>query len=409
MIADWRLKIKKTRRNHHMDFPKANILIVDDTPENLRLLMGILNKQEYEVRPALDGLHALSTAYMDPPDLILLDIRMPGMDGYEVCERLKADPRTREIPVLFISGLNSTLDKVKAFSVGALDYITKPFQPEEVVARVKTHLSLRCLHQRLQEDNTQLRQEITRRQQAEEELRSLNQQLQEANASKDTFFSIIAHDLRNPFIGLLGLTEAIVENFDCYPPDKVKAMMSRLHLSSKKLYALLTNLLTWSRLHRGLMDYEPEEIPIDGIVTHNVRLFASNAEQKQITLTNLVPEKTAAYGDIKMVDMIIRNLISNALKFTEAGGMVDICAQKNQHVIEIAVSDTGIGMNQACLDTLFRIEAKCGRTGTAGEEGTGLGLLLCKELVEKNGGKIWVESEVRNGSTFRFTLPREVR
>lgn len=385
---------------------RANILIVDDTPDNLRLLMGILNTQEYEVRPASNGFHALSTAHMEPPDLILLDIRMPEMDGYEVCERLKADPRTREIPVLFISALNGTLDKVKAFSVGAVDYITKPFQPEEVVARVETHLSLRRLQQRLQKDNSQLRQEITRRKQAEEELRSLNQQLQEANASKDTFFSIIAHDLRSPFMGLIGLTEAIVENFDLYPPDKVKALMSRLHLSSKRLYALLTNLLTWSRLHRGLMEYEPEEIRIDGIVTHNVRLFASNAEQKQIALTNLVPEKTAAYADNKMVDMVIRNLISNALKFTEAGGTIEISAQKNQNVIEIAVSDTGIGMNQAYLDTVFHIDARCSRAGTAGEEGTGLGLILCKELVEKNGGNISVESEVGNGSTFRFTLPQ---
>ena len=384
---------------------KANILIADDTPENLRLLFGMLAEQGYRVRPVPSGHRALATVQTELPDLILLDIKMPDMDGYEVCERLKADERTRDIPVIFISALNGTFDKIKAFSVGGVDYITKPFQIEEVLVRVKTHLGLRNLQKNLQ-------QEITKRKQAEKELRKLNQQLQEtnqqlqeANASKDKFFSIIAHDLRSPFTGLIGLTEAIIEDIEHYSKDKIRTILSRMHTSAEKTYSLLTNLLAWSRLQRGLMECEPGTISLASIAEQNIRLFASNAEQKQISLRNLVTEGTTAYADLKMVDTVMRNLLSNALKFTDTGGTIELSTQQDENLIEIAVSDTGIGMSQENMDKLFRIDVKYSRRGTADEEGTGLGLILCKELIEKNGGTLRVESEVGKGTTFMFSLP----
>jgi signal transduction histidine kinase len=268
-----------------------------------------------------------------------------------------------------------------------------------VLARVETHLTLRNLQQRLQEHNVQLQQEIARRKQVEEEL-------QEANASKDKFFSIIAHDLRSPFTSLIGLTETLVEDFDLYGKDKIKAMISLLHKSSKTVYTLLTNLLEWSRLERDLIECVPEDISIAGIADQNIRLLKTGAEHKQITLRNLIPEETRAYADENMVNTIMRNLLSNALKFTESGGTVDMSLQhRNKDVVEIAVSDTGVGMSQENMEKLFRIDVKFTKTGTAGEEGTGLGLILCKELIEKNGGKIKVESEEGKGTTFRFTLP----
>jgi signal transduction histidine kinase len=378
----------------------SNILVVDDVPDNLQLLMGILSDSGYEVRPASDGEFALQSAWASLPDLILLDIRMPDMDGYAVCERLKADERTRDIPVIFISGLHEVNDKVKGFALGGVDYITKPFQPEEVLARVQTHLTLRDLQKNLQE-------EIIWHKQAEEELRELNQQLQEANASKDKFFSIIAHDLRGPFNSLIGLTEAIIDDFDLYGKDKIKAMISRLHTSSKRFYALLTNLLTWSQLQRGLMECEAETLSLADIAERNVRLFSSNADQKQVTLKNLVSKRMTVYADLKMIDTIMRNLISNALKFTEPGGTVTISAQQNENVVDISVSDTGIGIDQESIEKLFRIDVKYSQPGTADEEGSGLGLILCKELAEKNGGSIRVESEVEKGTTITFTLPHD--
>jgi len=383
----------------HTEVPKKTILVVDDTPANLRLLTGLLTERGYTVRPAPNGALALGFVRSTPPDLILLDIKMPGMDGYEVCKQLKADERTRDIPVIFISALNEVVDKVKGFEVGGVDYITKPFQPDEVLARVKTHLTLRNLQKSLQ-------QEIIKRKQAEEDLRELNQQLRKANASKDKFFSIIAHDLRSPFTGLIGLTGAIMETIDIYSKDKIKEKIGRLHTFSEKVYDLLTNLLAWSRLQRGIMEYEPEEISLVNIAERNVYLFASDAEQKRIMLRNQVPKGMMAYADRKMVDTVIRNLISNALKFTDADGTIEVSTRQDENSVEIAVSDTGIGMSQEGINNLFQIDVKYTRAGTAGEEGTGLGLILCKELVEKNEGTIQVESEVGKGTTFTFTLPR---
>jgi len=407
-------------KNQQTTISETSILVVDDTPDNLRLLAGLLSEQGYIVRPAASGSQALTAAREELPDLILLDVKMPGMDGYEVCEHLKADEDTRDIPVIFISALGDIRDKVNGFDVGGVDYITKPFQTEEVLARVRTHVTLRRLQQHLKEKNTQLQQEIDKREQAEEELQVLNdhleetnqqlqrtnQQLQEANASKDKFFSIIAHDLRSPFTSLLGLTEVIVENIERYSKDQIKARLQNLHKSSEKVYVLLNNLLTWSQLQRGVMVCEPQQLPLEEIAEHNVLLFTANAEQKQITLRNLVSKETLAYADYTMVDTIVRNLLSNALKFTNTGGPIEVSAQSYENNVEIVFSDTGIGMDQACLDNLFRIDAKGSRRGTADEEGTGLGLILCKELAEKNDGRIRVESEVGKGTTIRFTLPK---
>jgi signal transduction histidine kinase len=390
----------------------ANILIADDTPENLHLLFGMLTGESYRVRPVPNGLRALSAVQAEIPDLILLDIKMPDIDGYEVCKRLKADERTRDIPVIFISALNGAFDKVKAFSVGAVDYITKPFQVEEVLARVETHLMLQNQRQNLEEKNTQLQQEITRRKQAEEELQELNQQLQvtnrqlqEANDSKNKFFSIIAHDLRSPFTGLIGLTEALVKDLECYSQDRIKTLVSLLHKDSKAIYTLLTNLLEWSRLQQGFMECEPETNPLVTIVRQNMNILRAQAERKQITLRNQIADETLVYADLRMLNGVIRNLLSNALKFTESGGAIEVSAQLHEGYVEMVVSDTGIGMDQTRLGKLFHIDAKSSRRGTADEEGTGLGLILCKEFVEKNGGTIRVKSEVNRGSRFIVSLP----
>ena len=222
----------------------GNILIVDDTPANLRLLADILAKQGHEIRPATNGNHALLAARTEPPDLILLDIRMPGMSGYDVCSELKDDPRTRNIPVIFISALDDVADKIKGFSLGGVDYITKPFQTEEVLARVKTHLTLQHLYKHFQHQNTQLQQEIQERQRTQEELTSYKQHLEElveqrtnelqernrqleqknveilqarkdtqhanemaeaANRTKNEFIANISHELRTPLNHILAL------------------------------------------------------------------------------------------------------------------------------------------------------------------------------------------------------------
>jgi two-component system, sensor histidine kinase and response regulator len=378
---------------------KGTVLIVDDTPQNLELLEGILMHQGYEVRSSPNGPLALRSLNIALPEVILLDIRMPDMNGYQMCERIKADDRTRGIPVIFISALGEEEDKVRGFEVGGVDYITKPFHAGEVLARIETHLTIHRLQQGLHA-------EVIRRTQAEEELRILNQLLAEANASKDTFFSIIAHDLRSPFTGLLGLTEAIIEDFARYTPEKLMLLLRRIHDSAEQTYALLNNLLMWSRLERGLMECERQTFSLSDMVERIFRLFTVHAERKQIALHTHVPPGMTVYADQMMMDTILRNLLSNALKFTDVDGTVSVSAHPNvDGMVEIRVTDTGMGMNQKTMQTLFRIEHKQSRRGTAGETGTGLGLILCKELVEKNGGTIGVESEVGKGTTFWLTIP----
>ncbi len=358
--------------------PQSFILIVDDIPENLQVLGSILRTEGYRTTPVLDGKQALKVIEKRLPDLILLDIMMPEMNGFEVCTTLKASQHTRDIPIIFLTAKTETDDVVKGFELGAVDYVTKPFRKEELLARVKTHLSL---------------------QQAKQELQDLN-------ATKDKFFSIIAHDLRGPFNGFLGLTEWMIDNIGEYTQDRIVELLQKQHHAAKTLFALLENLLAWSRIQRGIMEYIPEKVWFGSLVNDIVALFQATAEQKQITLSNSVPSKLVVYADQNMIETVIRNLISNALKFTDARGTIDVSVRDDGPTIEVSVSDTGVGMDQDGISKLFLIDAKYSRVGTAGERGTGLGLILCKELVEKHGGRIWVESEIGQGTCFRFTLPK---
>jgi two-component system sensor histidine kinase/response regulator len=371
--------------NDRKEVPKGNILVVDDNRNNLRVLTEILSEHGYLVRPVPESSRAISSAQTEPPDIILLDIKMPEISGYEVCEQLKTDERTRDIPVIFISALQEVFDKVKAFAVGGVDYLTKPFQREELLARVHTHLTIQKQQRYIQHQN---------------------QLLQELNVNKDKFFSIIAHDLKSPLAGLLLFTSLITEKIDSWSTDEIKHNTTQLKVSMEHLYALLENLLTWARAQQGLIDYQPQALDISHIVTKNITLLAQNAEQKQITLTHAVPTQTAVYADVDMMDTVIRNLLSNAIKFTRAGGIVEISARSSEKTVEIAVSDTGIGINPEKFSRLFRIESKYQRLGTAGEKGTGLGLILCQEFIAKHGGNIGVESEPGKGTTFTFTLPK---
>jgi PAS domain S-box-containing protein len=240
---------------------------------------------------------------------------------------------------------------------------------------------------------------------AHAELKEKNAQLHELNASKDKFFSIISHDLRSPFSALLGFSQMLEQNIEKYTCADIKQRVHWLHVSAERLYALLENLLTWSRLQCGAMQQQPRQIQLIDIAEDNVDLFAPKAEQKKIVLSQTVSEHLCAYADYSMVDTVVRNLVSNALKFTPAGGHIEISAREQNDFVEIAVSDTGIGIYPGDLPKLFRIDVQYTHIGTAGEKGTGLGLILCQELVERNSGKIWVESEVGKGTIFRFTLP----
>ena len=246
---------------------------------------------------------------------------------------------------------------------------------------------------------------------AHHELQQKNLLLHEMNASKDKFFSIISHDLKNPLSILLGFAELLHLNIDRYEHDRIKTMIAKVLDAAERLRTLLENLLTWSRMQRGLLECAPENINVTELVDENIALLMLEAERKQITLHNTLPTYTPAYADQSMVTTILRNLMTNALKFTTTGGRVTITCHNHETMPyqEIAVIDTGIGIPAHVLPQLLRLDTQYTQTGTAGEKGTGLGLILCKELVEKHGGQLWIESELGHGATFRFTLPKSRR
>lgn len=250
--------------------------------------------------------------------------------------------------------------------------------------------------------------DITDRKQAEEEIKRTNEELIKINAEKDKFFSIIAHDLRSPFSGFLGLTEIMAENTHTFSQPELADFSRLLNESARKLYQLLENLLEWAQMQKGSMSYTPKELSLSVTVAENVEHINLRAIQKGISIINEVGENQKVFADEKMISTILRNLLSNAVKFTRKGGKVTVSSKViSNDRIEISVNDTGIGISDTNIDKLFKIDEKVSSIGTEGEASSGLGLLLCKEFVEKHGGRIWVESELGKGSTFSFTLPAE--
>ena len=360
-----------------------NILIVDDIPANLKVLGDMLKGDGYKVRPVPNGALALQAAEKEKPDLILLDIMMPDMDGYEVCLRLKENKNLSGIPVIFISALNDTNDIVKALTSGGVDYITKPFKAEEVKARVSTQLKIH----------------------------SQSKELIELNATKDKFFSIIAHDLRGPLGSFMVLTEMMADESLYFTPAEIKDFMQDLSNTSRNIFNLLENLLEWSRMQRGQTAFKPQILGLADVVVDCVKLVAESARKKNVGIQVDIPNGAKVFADNNMLQCIIRNLVSNAIKFTMRGGSITLTTKQAENgLIEIAVKDTGIGIRPEMVENLFRHDINSSRKGTENEPSTGLGLLLCKEFVEKHGGKIWVESDVEGksgetGTTFYFTMP----
>lgn len=376
-----------------MNHDQAVILVADDNPSNLQVLFELFDTTTFTVSYATDGEQCLELAHNEHPDLILLDIMMPEPDGFEVCRRLKADEHTQAIPIIFMTALDDTSNKLKGFEVGAVDYITKPIQPDEVLARVNAHLTIRKQQQQLQRQNALIQEQ--------------NTQLQELNASKDRFFSILSHDLRSPFTGLLGLTQVLAEEVDSYKKEQIKTFATKMRDSAEDFYELLNNLLTWSRIQRGMIEFHPQTLPLKDAVNRIVALFLPNADQKQITLEQLISEGMEVQADLNMLNAVLRNLISNALKFTHPGGTITLSARPKGGCVEMSVADTGIGIAAEHLPKLFRIDTSYKRRGTEQESGTGLGLIFCKEFIERHGGKISVDSQVGKGTTFTFTLPKD--
>jgi len=355
------------------------ILVVDDVTKNIQLVANILQQAGHEIFYALNGPMALDLVKNQTLDLILLDIMMPEMDGFETCIRIKKLSNTKDIPIIFLTAKTDIESIKKGFEVGGLDYITKPFNREELLARVKTHLSL-------------MQQQL--------ELRKLN-------ATKDKFFSIIAHDLKSPFNHLLGLTEIIQNLAEKSDNKEISEISGLINKSAKHGKSLLDNLLEWSRSQIGTHKFDPKYIDLYESVNDTIQFANHMAKEKHISIKNNIPSKTVVLADINMLNTILRNLISNAVKFTKPDGEVKIYARELKQSVKITVEDNGVGIPKSSIPKLFNIEENPSTIGTGSEKGTGLGLILCREFVDRHGGEIYVKSERQKGSRFIFTLPKQ--
>ena len=250
-------------------------------------------------------------------------------------------------------------------------------------------------------------QDISEIKKAQEKIHSQNSELNALNASKDKFFSIISHDLRSPFTGFLSLTQLLAEQFDNMTLLEIKEFHQKMLKSANNLYRLLDNLLTWSRMQRGMMEFHPEKLILSELLKNILDSLNEVYIQKNITITKDIENAPHIYADNAMINSVIRNLLSNAIKFTPANGNISSYAQERENDSLISIQDSGIGISPETLDKLFKIDQKVSRPGTEGESSTGLGLLLCKDFIDKHNGKIWAESVAGKGSTFYLSLPRK--
>jgi signal transduction histidine kinase len=270
----------------------------------------------------------------------------------------------------------------------------------------------RLLEEKIRERTTEIaRKNISLEEQKEEivianeVLMKQKDELNELNAMKDTFFSILAHDLKNPFSSLYSLSGLVVQNFQNMDEDEQLTALKKIEDSTKLIYNLLDNLLTWSQSQRGDIDYLPEKFLLSNLVNTNINLHKVSAENKGVRITSGVRGELHAYGNREMISTVLRNLINNAVKYSHKGGVIEVNVAEKDDKLEVVVSDQGVGMSRENAEKIFRIDAKVKSPGTQGEKGTGLGLILCKDFVEINKGQIWVESEEGSGSTFHFTIP----
>jgi PAS domain S-box-containing protein len=248
--------------------------------------------------------------------------------------------------------------------------------------------------------------DITENVKAELEIKSKNDELQKSNAEKDKLFSIVAHDLRSPFNSFLGLTQIMAEEVSSLTMDQIQEIAVSMRNSATNLYGLIENLLQWARIHQGAIPFNPELVRLRKFVEESITIVLETAKLKNITISSSIPDDLSVYTDTNILQTIIRNLVTNAVKFTPKGGRVNVSAKTSgDNMVELSIHDTGIGMSQSMVQSLFQIDVQTSRSGTEGESSTGLGLVLCNDFIKMHGGTIWVESEENKGSTFYFTIP----
>lgn len=363
-----------------------NILVVDDTPENLRLLISVLTSEGYKIRPCNSGKRALETAKQNPPDLILLDILMPEMDGYEVCQRLKADDGTRDIPIIFLSALDEVFDKIKAFDMGGVDYITKPFQVSEAIARIRTQLTLRQQQKELHARNVLLQK--------------LNRELERSNQELEQFAYVVSHDLQQPLQGILGFAKILrLQYLDRLDRDADR-YVTRIIKAAERMQQLIGDVLNYARVST-IAQFFP--IDCNGVLAEAIANLQISISQTNARL--IYKKLPTVLGNETQLIQLFQNTIGNALKFyrPEVSPRIEISAEESDDRWLFCIKDNGIGIDPQDFDRIFTLFQ---RPDNRQIQGTGIGLATCKKIVDRHGGQIWVESQLGMGTALYFTLPR---
>lgn len=361
---------------------KRLILIVDDSPNNQRIIRTILSNENYEIAEALSGKLALEFVNKRIPDIILLDIMMPGMDGFEVKRILNESAFHKDIPVIFITALEEPENKARGFDLGGRDYLVKPINKVEVLARVKSQLLI-------QDQRT--------------ELLRINQELKKANETRDKIFSVISHDLRTSVGNMRNVFKFMLDGM--VDPEADRDIIFDAEITSRHTFNLLENLLYWAKSQQGNLKIHQEMVDIEDAVNDVFDQEMGSAINKSIELIKDIEEGLELYVDRVTLNIILRNLLINAIKFTPENGKVEIKAKKDGDIISIIVKDNGMGMSKYDIDKIMHKTEAFSKKGTNHERGTGLGLVIVAEFLEMNKGEMSIQSTIDKGSEFILAFP----
>jgi two-component system sensor histidine kinase/response regulator len=362
--------------------PRPSVLIVDDLPNNVRLLSIMLTEKGYQVRKAINGQMALNTVRSLIPDLILLDINMPDLNGYQVCEQLKADEKTREIPVIFISALDDVFDKVKAFQVGGVDYISKPFQGEEVMARIENQLTI-CRQKK------QLQNEIKERQKTEETL--------------EIYLHAVSHDLRNPVIGMLMILNNLIKNSQGETKEVSLKILEQMANSCDRQLTLIDSLVETRQNDLWGVSLELKPLSLYEIGQQIGQEWELRLKENQATLiNNFSPDLPLVNADAHHLWRVFENLLANALKHNPQGIIITFSARLEGNYLRCSIADNGVGISETQRKQLFD---RYQRGNNNNQISLGLGLYLCRQIIHAHGGEIGIMNNDEKGSQFWFTLP----
>lgn len=371
--------------NMEINPSEYKILIVDDVMSNVLLLKVLLTNETFAIATASNGRQALEQVEKENPDLVLLDVMMPDMSGFEVAQHLKSNPNTADIPIIFLTALNSTADIVKGFQVGANDFISKPFNKEELIIRVTHQISLVA---------------------AKRLILSKTEELQRTIAGRDKLYSVIAHDLRSPMGSIKMVLNMLILNL---PSEKIGAEMYELltmaNQTTEDVFSLLDNLLKWTKSQIGKLNVVYQDVDLVEVTDGVIEIFSMVASLKKIRIREMKPEKMMVNADIDMLKTVVRNLLSNAIKFSKENSEVLVKMEEVDGMAVVSVQDYGCGISEEGQKKLLHTDTHFSTFGTNNEEGSGLGLLLCKDFVVKNGGKLWFTSKEGEGSIFSFSIP----